>query len=369
MGNANKKKKKEENKSSGSQKNEENKEKEEKNVIKIIKEKRDKNTKIGLKLINMQTHSNEKDKIEEAFTIQDFPDTLIIGCRSGDIKKISKVTSSHDCKDKSNILVLYKLSKRLYSLILIDKNNKLCAGLESQLVILKINLNEKNSIQKENELSVKGEGPIYSLLELKNENLISAGKNIILWKKMSSSEYNQIKSISAGYYKIINLVEFPYVNTILATQENTHLIYVLKNEENSIDLICKKEDVSSIWYKGSAQHLTGSAMLLVGKFELNAIDAKNGVVISRYPGIDKGSLLKMHLKDFTNDVWIVSHYMGTYFEFYEQEESDLLFYDKIELDEDEIYGWGHKLIKINDECFATVNHYGQIHVYKINKNK
>ena len=192
MGNANKKKKKEENQSSDTQKQEkEEKNEKNENLIKVIKESKNLNNKISLTLMNMQTHSEGKDKIEEAFTIQDLPDTLIIGCRSGNIKKISEIRSSHNCKDKSNILVLYKLESRLYSLILIDKNNKLCAGLDSKLVILKFDLNDKNnSIKKENEISIKEEGPINSLLELKNENIISAGNNIILWQKISSSEYN-----------------------------------------------------------------------------------------------------------------------------------------------------------------------------------
>ena len=32
-------------------------------------------------------------------------------------------------------------------------------------------------------------------------------------------------------------------------------------------------------------------MLLVGKFQLNVIDGKNGVAYSIYPGIDRGTLL------------------------------------------------------------------------------
>ena len=96
-------------------------------------------------------------------------------------------------------------------------------------------------------------GLIYSLLELKNGNIISAGKNTILWKKNSSIEFTNVNSIPVGNSRIINLVEFPNLNTILATQENIHIIYLLKNEENTISLINELKDIASMWYKGSAK--------------------------------------------------------------------------------------------------------------------
>ena len=299
------------------------------------------------------------------FTIPDLPNTtIIIGCRGGDIKEVSKVSTFHECHDFSNILTLYSFSKRLYSLILLNKNNKLCAGLENEIVILQLKLDGQHKLVKEKQYTLVDEGPIHTLLELKNENILSAGKNIILWKK-NVSDYEKVKTISIGNFRIINLVEFPHYNTIIATQENTHMLYLLKNNGNSIDLIGNIENVPSIWYKGSAKKLSKNAMLLVGKFELNSIDAQNGQVISRYTGIDKGTLLKIKMKEKENDFWIVSDYYGRYFEFYEQEDNDLIFYDKIELDENDFYKWGHNLVKINDETFAATNHYGYIFVYQI----
>ena len=303
------------------------------------------------------------------FTIPDLPSTtIIIGCRSGDIKEISKISTFHEIHDFSNMLTLYSFSKRLYSLILLKKQNKLCAGLENEIVILQLQLDGKHKLIKEKQYFEQSEGPIQTLLELKNENIISAGKNIILWKKNSSSNYEKVKSISIGNFKIINLVEFPNYNTIIATQENTHILYLLKNNGKTIDLIENIENVPSIWYKGSAKYLSKNAMLLVGKFELNAIDAQNGVVVSRYPGIDKGSLLKIKMKGKENDFWIVSDFYGKYFEFYEQENNDLIFYEKVELNDNDIYKWGHNLVKISDEIFAATNHYGLIFVYQIIKN-
>ena len=107
-------------------------------------------------------------------------------------------------------------------------------------------------------------------------------------------------------------------------------------------------------------------MFLVGKFELNEIDAQNGVVVSRYPAIDKGSLLKK-MKGKENYFWIVSDFYGKYFQFYKQENNDLIFYEKVELNDYDIYR-GHNLVKINDEIFAPTNHYGLIFVYQIVQN-
>lgn len=316
--------------------------------------------KVNLQIVNKQVHSNKDDKIEEVLTIPELPDSIIIGCRSGSIKEISKVSSFHQFNEKTNIKQLYNCLKRLYSLILINKNKYMCAGLENEIVILKMDLLNLNKVKS---LTLNSEGPINSLLELNNGNIISAGKNIILWKKQSSIDYNQVESISIEEnFAIINLVEFPFFNTILATQMESHIIYFLKNEGNSIKLV-KKCVAPSIWYKGSAQALSKNIMLLVGKFELNTIDAKNGDVISRYPGIDRGSLLKMNITN--KNFWVVSDFYGRYFEFYEQEDNDLIFYERVDLKEDEYYKWGNKLTKINDECFVATNHYGWIVVYKI----
>ena len=327
---------------------------------KIIKESKSKN-KITINLINKLKHSNTNDTIEDVITIPNFENTIIIGCRSGDIKEISEILTEKN----SNIIILYSCLKRLYSLILLNPNNKLCIGLENQIIILRFNLDDKHKLEKELELTLEEEGPIYSLLELKNENIISAGKNIILWEKNSFSKYNQIKSISIGNSRIVNLVEFPLFNTTLATQENTNKIYLFKNYRETIDLIKITENVTSLWYKGSAQNCSKNAMILVGKFELNIIDGKNGDVVSKYPAINRGNLLKINLKRKKNNFWVISNFSGESFEFYEQEGNDLFYYDNFELKSCESFGWGHKLVKINDECFAATNHYGNIFVYKI----
>ena len=330
---------------------------------KIIKEIKSKKS-IKINLINKIKHSNRNDTIEDVIKIPKFENTIIIGCRSGDIKEISKILSENN----SNIIILYSCLKRLYSLILLKKNNKLCIGLENQIIILRFNIDDKHKLDKELELTLEEEGPIYSLLELKNENIISAGKNIILWEKNSFSKYNQIKSISIGNSRIVNLVEFPIFNTILATQENTNKIYLFKNYRESIDLIKITENVTSLWYKGSAQNCSKNSMILVGKFELNIIDGKNGDVVTKYPGINRGNLLKINLKGKKNNFWLISNFIGESFEIYEQEGNDFFYYDNFELNCCESFGWGHKLVKINDECLAATNHYGNIFIYKISQN-
>ena len=56
-------------------------------------------------------------------------------------------------------------------------------------------------------------------------------------------------------------------------------------------MIKQKEKIPSIWYKGSAQNLSNNAMILIGKFEMDSINPTNGEINSRYPGIDRGTLL------------------------------------------------------------------------------
>ena len=371
MGNANKKNKKNDKK----KENKENKEnKQDKDLTKnqaestnsqpIVLEKY-KSEKISLKLINKQNHSSSSDTIEEVITYPGLENTIIIACRSGNIKEVNDICSSHD-KDYSNVRVLYNFSKRIYSFILLKENsNKLCVGLDNEITILKLNLNDNHSADKEVSIS-SSDGPIYSLLELKNGNIISAGKNIILWKKKSSIEFTNVSSIPVGNSSIINLVEFPNLNTILATQENTHIIYLLKNEENTISLISELKDISSIWYKGSAQNLSNNFMLLVGKFQLNVIDGKNGMVYSIYPGIDRGTLLNYNKNDNEN-YWIITSYLGDFLEFYIQDGNDMIYIDKYEFDDKEKIGWGNRLVKINDDNFAAINHYGYIFVFNIQK--
>ena len=67
----------------------------------------------------------------------------------------------------------------------------------------------------------------------------------------------------------------------------------MKYNKTKIELIKKIENCPSIWYKGSAQKISDYYMLLVGKFELNVIDASNGEVANKYLGIDRGTLLNM----------------------------------------------------------------------------
>lgn len=371
MGNANKKNKKNDKKEENKQNKQDKQDKdltknqaESINSQPIVLEKY-KSEKISLKLINKQNHSSSSDTIEEVITYPGLENTIIIACRSGNIKEVNDICSSHDT-DYSNVRVLYNFSKRIYSFILLKENsNKLCVGLDNEITILKLNLNDNHSADKEVSIS-SSDGPIYSLLELKNGNIISAGKNIILWKKKSSIEFTNVSSIPVGNSSIINLVEFPNLNTILATQENTHIIYLLKNEENTISLISELKDISSIWYKGSAQNLSNNFMLLVGKFQLNVIDGKNGVVYSIYPGIDRGTLLNYNKNDNEN-YWIITSYLGDFLEFYIQDGNDMIYIDKYEFDDKEKIGWGNRLVKINDDNFAAINHYGYIFVFNIQK--
>ena len=99
---------------------------------KIIEESKSNNS-IKINLINKLIHSDRNDTIEDVITIPNFQNTIIIGCRLGDIKEISDIISENN----SNIIILYSCFKRLYSLILLNKNNKLCIGLEDSIIILK----------------------------------------------------------------------------------------------------------------------------------------------------------------------------------------------------------------------------------------
>lgn len=366
MGNANKKKNKKSNEKksplgSGNSTKQVSKNEAYKDKDKIILEKYEPKN-ISYKLLSQQRHTQEKDPIEEVITYPTKENSIIIACRSGKIKELSNITGP---SNKQQFKTLYSFSKRIYSLILLKLNaNKFCVGLENKIVIL--NLNSENTLEKEIELTCKDEGPIFSLLELSNGNIISSGHNITLWQKDSSKRYNKCNSVPIGNQKIANLVEFPNYNTILATQENTHIIYLLKNEGNSINLIDQKENIPSIGYKSSAEMLTKNYMLLVGKFELNVIDPQNGVVCSRYPGIDRGSLLNLTQNHQENDFWVVTNYFGRYIEFYQQEGNDLIYCDKIEFD-DAMVNWGNNLVRINKECFAAVNYYGYILVFQVKK--
>ena len=310
-----------------------------------------------------------KEIIEDVIAHPDLPNSIIIAFRSGNISEISGLAPPF--KESLKTQNLYSFSRGVYSLILLKKNDKkLCAGLENGIFILKLKMDGNHSLEKESELSCQEEAKINSLLELENGNIISAGKNIILWKIDKLKKYTKVSSIQTpnSILRIVNLVEFPILNTIIATQEESHNIYVLKNEEKSISLIKTKGDIPSIWYKGSAEKLTKNGMLLIGKFEINVIDANNGEKISRYPGIDKGCLLNF-TQNYKDDYWIVTDFMGRYLEFYQQDENDLIYLDKQELEENEYIGWFNRLVKINDECFVSINHYAKIIAFKIDFKK
>lgn len=368
MGNANKKNKNSEKKNENKQNQENNTKNKTQSqnitpIEKLIEKYKPEN--ISLKLMNKQNHSSSSDTIEEVITYPGLENTIIIACRSGDIKEVNDICSSHD-NNFSNVKTLYQFQKRIYSFILLKENsNKLCVGLENEISILKLCLNDIHTAVKEVSIS-SSDGPIYSLLELNNGNIISAGKNIILWKRNTTFEFTNVNSIPVGNSRIINLVDFPHLNTILATQENTHIIYLLKNEENAISLISELKDISSIGYKGSAQNLSNHYMLLVGKFQLDVIDAKNGEVNSIYPGIDRGSLLNYN-KNEKENYWIITSFLGDFVEFYKQDGNDLVYIDKYEFDDKEKIGWANRLVKINDDTFAAINHYGYIFVFNIQK--
>ena len=328
---------------------------------------------ININLINKQAHSKQKDAIIEVICLPNLENAIIIGTKFGDIKEIFQITTKHNIQDYSNILLLYSCSKILYSLILLENNN-ICLGLSDEILILKFNYEKKDILDKQNgekilDLSIPSEGPIHSLLELKNGNIISAGKNIILWIKHSSLEYKEANKIPIGNSRIINLVEFIFYNTILASQENTHQIHIFKNNKNSLSLIKSIENVPSLGYKGSCQKFSKNCMLLIGKFELNMIDPLNGEILSRYPAFGCGNLLNMSKPNEEIGFWVISDYIGNYFEFYEQDGNDLIYYNKFDLKEDNRIGWGNKLVKINDKNFAVINHFGYIFVFEIKKNK
>jgi len=139
-----------------------------------------------------------------------------------------------------------------------------------------------------------------------------------------------------------------------------------KYKGRALELIKKISDCPSIWYKGSAQKLSDFFMLLIGKFGLNVIDAENGEVCNKYPGIDKGTLLNLTQRYDGNDIWIITDFHGEYFEFYAQEGNDLIYLDKIELDGENEINYDNKLARINNECFVAVNKNGEIFVFNVN---
>ena len=264
--------------------------------------------KVDLKLLNKQYHSIERDPIEEIMVHPKFSNSIIIATRSGKIKLYCITDSNINYKEK----ILYDAKERIFSMILLKKNDEnIGVSLFNKILILVFNQKEKLEKQQELKDCMKK----VSLVELENSNLISAGDQIIYWEKVDK-KYKKTKYTIPNDKgaRFINLVEFTEFNTILATQENTHEIYLIKYDKEKIELIKKIEDCSSIWYKGSAQKLSDFFMLLIGKFGLNVIDAENGEVCNKYPGIDKGTLLNLTQSYDGNDIWIITDFHGKYFQ-------------------------------------------------------
>ena len=327
--------------------------------------KEDKSTfKIKLSLLNKQYHSEKKDPIEDILVHPNFTNSIIISTRSGKIKLYTDITTTN-----SNEKILYDANERIYSMIVLKHlNNNICISLANKILILSFKeeyILEKNLELIDNANQMKEA----SLIELDNGNIISAGGCIICWTK-NNNEYNKANNIikDDSGFRFLNLVDFPLLNTIIITQQDTHIIYFIKYNPENIELIKKIEDVPSIWYKQSAKRVTNNYMIMVGKFELNAIDGTNGEIVNKYPGIDKGSMLNLTQNKSEDDIWILTDFYGKYFEFYIQEGSDFVLLDKIILEKNMEIAWYNQLIRINKECFVAVNYYGGIFVFKAELN-
>ena len=327
-----------------------------------------------IKLLNKQNHSsNENDTIESILTYPDIKTILIIATRKGYIKSINNITNNEFSKSEKNIIQIYFFDERIYSMILLNPEKhenkiKLLIGFENKLVLLELKSPVKGKLIQT--INCPENGKINCLLELKNNNIISAGSNnISLWTNEPGDNFTKLDSINIEENsRIINLVEFNFNNTLIATQENTHKIFLIQLNDKSLSLKEIKDKIPSIWYSYSAQKLSEKYLLLVGKFELNVIDAKNGKINSRYIGSDRGTLLNMTEKNNGNDCWVVTDFRGESFELFLQEGNDLIFKSKIDLGDDKKIGWGHKLVKISDKIIATANHYGEICVFELTYN-
>lgn len=322
--------------------------------------------KIKLELLNKQYHSKDNDPIEDILVHPNFTDSIIIATRTGKIKLYSDITKMQQPYN-GNETILYDAKERIYSMILLKKNNNnICISLAYKILVL--SFNKKKSLEKEYEFyDDNPQIKTPSLLELENGNIISAGGYITYWVK-NNQDYNKATNAIQDdiQSRFINLVEFPDLKTIIITQQDTHLIYFLKYTNANIQLIKKIEKHSSIWYKGSAQRISSNYMIMVGKFELNAIDGTNGEIANRYPGIDKGALLNLTQSDSEDNVWLLTDFLGNYIEFYTQEGSDLVFLDKVMLEDYMKISWANQLVRINKECFVAINHNGGIFAFKMN---
>ena len=320
--------------------------------------------KVDLKLLNKQYHSEKKDPIEDILVHPNFTNSIIISTRSGKIKLYTDITTTN-----SNEKILYDANERIYSMIVLKHlNNNICISLANKILIL--SFKEEYVLEKNLELiDTANQMKEASLIELDNGNIISAGGCIICWAK-NNNEYNKASNIikDDSGFRFLNLVDFPLLNTIIITQQDTHIIYFIKYNPENIELIKKIEDVPSIWYKQSAKRVTSNYMIMVGKFELNAIDGTNGEIVNKYPGIDKGSMLNLTQNKSEDDIWILTDFYGKYFEFYIQEGSDFVLLDKIILEKNMEIAWYNQLVRINKECFVAVNYYGGIFVFKAELN-
>ena len=324
--------------------------------------------KIKLSLLNKHYHSEQTDPIEDILVHPKFTNSIIISTRSGKIKLYTDITSTEN-NFNSNEKILYDAQERIFSMIVLKHlNNDICISLANKILIL--SFNEQNVLEKNLELIDSSKKmKEATLIELANGNIISAGGCIMYWTK-NNMEYNNSDYIIEDDIgcRFINIVEFPMLNTVIITQQDTHLIYFIKYDKRNIELIKRIEDVPSIWYRQSAKRVTRNYMIMVGKFELNAIDGTNGEIVNKYPGIDKGSMLNLTQSNSEDDIWILTDFYGNYLEFYTQEGSDFVLLDKIELEENMKISWDNQLARINKECFVAVNHYGGIFVFKAELN-
>ena len=142
--------------------------------------------------------------------------------------------------------------------------------------------------------------------------------------------------------------------------ERIAVVTALSIQYSSSSILCLRNIIEG---------LSDNYMILVGKFDLKVIDSINGEVCCVYPGIDRGAIINLTENyDDSGDLWVVSEYQGYFFEFYKQEGNDLIYCDKFNFDYNRRLKWNNTLVKINKECFALTNWYGEIFVFKYDIN-
>ena len=77
-------------------------------------------------------------------------------------------------------------------------------------------------------------------------------------------------------------------------------------------------------------------------------------------------MLNLTQSDSEDNVWLLTDFLGNYIEFYTQEGSDLVFLDKVMLEDYMKISWANQLVRINKECFVAINHNGGIFAFKMN---